>query len=167
VIPYAEEKKVNLVLEHLNSRDDTHPMKGHPGYYGDDVDHCIELIKQGRLAADEAAVRHLPRADHERRRDPADSASTRTYIGHYHTAGVPGRGELDDTQEVNYPPIMRAIVATGYKGFVAHEFIPTWPDELGALATCGAFLRRVTSRGEAANHSPLLRLNNDDQQDHQ
>ena len=48
IIPYAEEKEVNLVLEHLNSRDDTHPMKGHPGYYGDDVDHCVELIKKVR-----------------------------------------------------------------------------------------------------------------------
>jgi len=54
-------------------------------------------------------------------------------IGHYHTAGVPGRGELDDTQEVNFPPILREIVATGYTGFVAQEFIPTWPDKIGAL----------------------------------
>ncbi|MCA9248938.1 MAG: TIM barrel protein, partial [Planctomycetales bacterium] len=46
VIGYAEEKGVNLCLEHLNSRDDTHPMKGHPGYFGDDVDLCVELIKQ-------------------------------------------------------------------------------------------------------------------------
>jgi hydroxypyruvate isomerase len=46
---------------------------------------------------------------------------------------VPGRGELDDTQEVNFPPILREIVATGYTGFVAQEFIPTWPDKIGAL----------------------------------
>jgi hydroxypyruvate isomerase len=55
------------------------------------------------------------------------------HIGHYHTAGVPGRGELDDTQELNYPPIMRAILETGYTGFVAQEFIPTWSDKLAAL----------------------------------
>lgn len=47
------------------------------------------------------------------------------YFGHYHTAGVPGRHEIDDTQELYYPAIMKAIVATGYKGYVAQEFIPT------------------------------------------
>ena len=46
VIGYAEEKKVNLALEHLNSRDNSHPMKGHPGYFGDDVDFCVELIRR-------------------------------------------------------------------------------------------------------------------------
>ena len=46
------------------------------------------------------------------------------FIAHYHTAGVPGRHEIDDTQELNYPAIMRAIVETGYEGYVAHEFIP-------------------------------------------
>lgn len=54
-------------------------------------------------------------------------------IGHYHTAGVPGRAELDDQQEVNYPAIMRAILETGYRGYVAQEFIPTWPDKAMAL----------------------------------
>jgi hydroxypyruvate isomerase len=47
------------------------------------------------------------------------------YIGHIHTAGNPGRGELDNTQEINYPPIMQALVEIGYDGFVGHEFIPT------------------------------------------
>jgi hydroxypyruvate isomerase len=47
------------------------------------------------------------------------------YIGHYHVAGVPGRNEIDDTQEINYPPIMREIVATGYTGYVGQEFLPT------------------------------------------
>jgi hydroxypyruvate isomerase len=56
------------------------------------------------------------------------------WIGHYHTAGNPGRGELDDQQEIQYPPIMRAILETGYTGFVAQEFIPTWPDPMAALA---------------------------------
>ena len=46
------------------------------------------------------------------------------FIGHYHTAGVPGRNEIDQTQELFYPAIMKAIVATGFKGFVAQEFIP-------------------------------------------
>jgi hydroxypyruvate isomerase len=52
------------------------------------------------------------------------------YIGHYHTAGVPGRGEINDTQEINYPPILKTIVETGYKGFVAQEFIPTRKDKV-------------------------------------
>jgi len=55
------------------------------------------------------------------------------YIGHYHTAGVPGRHEIDDTQELNYPAIMKAIVATGFKGFVAQEFIPAKPDKIASL----------------------------------
>jgi hydroxypyruvate isomerase len=55
------------------------------------------------------------------------------YIAHYHTAGVPGRHELDDNQELNYPAIMRAIKATGFKGYVAQEFIPKQPDKLASL----------------------------------
>jgi hydroxypyruvate isomerase len=57
----------------------------------------------------------------------------KNYIGHYHTAGVPGRHEIDDTQELNYPAIMKAIIATGFKGFVAQEFIPAKPDKIGSL----------------------------------
>jgi hydroxypyruvate isomerase len=55
------------------------------------------------------------------------------YIGHYHTGGVPGRNELDETQELYYPAIMKAILATGYKGFVGQEFVPTWDDKLKSL----------------------------------
>jgi hydroxypyruvate isomerase len=55
------------------------------------------------------------------------------YIAHYHTGGVPGRHEIDDTQELYYPAIMKAIVDTGYKGYVAQEFIPSWTDKLAAL----------------------------------
>jgi hydroxypyruvate isomerase len=47
------------------------------------------------------------------------------YVGHYHTAGVPGRNEIDGTQEINYPAVMKAIVETGYQGYVGQEFIPT------------------------------------------
>ena len=50
--------------------------------------------------------------------------ANKDYIGHYHTGGVPGRNEIDETQELNYPAIMRAIVETGFKGFVGQEFIP-------------------------------------------
>jgi hydroxypyruvate isomerase len=55
------------------------------------------------------------------------------YIGHYHTGGVPGRNEIDETQELYYPAIMKAIVDTGFKGFVAQEFIPKRPDKLASL----------------------------------
>ncbi len=55
------------------------------------------------------------------------------YFGHYHTGGNPGRNEINETQELFYPAIMRAILATGYKGYVAQEFIPTWEDKIAAL----------------------------------
>ena len=132
VIGYAEEKKVNLCLEHLNSRDHTHPMKGHPGYFGDNVDFCIDLIQRVgspnmKLLFDIYHVQIMNGDIIRRLRQYKD------YIGHIHTAGVPGRGELDETQELNYPAIMRAIVDIGYAGYVAQEFIPTWPDRLQAL----------------------------------
>jgi hydroxypyruvate isomerase len=55
------------------------------------------------------------------------------YFGHYHTAGVPGRHEIDENQELNYHGIMKAIAATGFKGYVAQEFIPIAQDKLGSL----------------------------------
>ncbi len=132
VMPYAEKKKITLVLEHLNTRDDSHPMKGHPGYFGEDVDHCVELIRKVdspsmKLLFDVYHVQ-IMNGDVIRR-----IGQYKNLIGHYHTAGNPGRAELDDTQEINYPAVMRAIVATGYKGFVAQEFIPTWKDPVAAL----------------------------------
>lgn len=132
VIGYAEEKKINLCLEHLNSRDNTHPMKGHPGYFGDDVDLCVDLIEQ----VDSPRMKLLFDIYHVQIMNGDVIRRIRRYkdvIGHYHTAGVPGRGELDANQEINYPAVMRAILETGYTGFVAQEFIPTWPDKLGAL----------------------------------
>ncbi|MFT4551283.1 MAG: hydroxypyruvate isomerase, partial [Verrucomicrobiales bacterium] len=132
VMPLAEKKGITLVLEHLNSRDDTHPMKGHPGYFGDDVDFCVELINQVgspnfKLLFDCYHVSVMNGDVIRRIRQYKD------LIGHYHTAGNPGRGELDDKQEMNYPAIMREIVKTGYNGYVAHEFIPTWEDKIAAL----------------------------------
>jgi len=58
------------------------------------------------------------------------------YIGHIHTGGVPGRNELDDTQELHYPAIMRALLKTGYKGFVGQEFVPSQKDKLESLRKC-------------------------------
>ena len=132
VIGYAEKKKVNLVLEHLNSRDDSHPMKGHPGYFGDDVDFCVELIKKVgsprmKLLFDVYHVQ-IMNGDVIRR-----LRNYKEYIGHYHTAGNPGRCELDEKQEINYPAVMNAILETGYEGYVAQEFIPTWKNRIRAL----------------------------------
>ena len=132
VIGAAEEKGVNLCLEHLNTRDDTHPMKGHPGYFGEDVDHCVDIIRK----VDSPRMKLLFDIYHVQIMNGDVIRRLRQYkdvIGHIHTAGVPGRGELDQNQELNYPAIMRAVVETGYKGFVAQEFIPTREDKIGAL----------------------------------
>ena len=55
------------------------------------------------------------------------------FIAHYHTGGIPGRHEINDTQELHYPAVMRAIVETGYKGYVAQEFAPTYKNKLDSL----------------------------------
>lgn len=132
VIGHAEKNDVLLCLEHLNSRDHSHPMKGHPGYFGDDVDFCAELIRQVgspnmKLLFDIYHVQIMNGDVIRRLRQYKD------IIGHIHTAGVPGRGELDDRQEIYYPAVMRAIVEIGYNGYVAQEFLPTWPDRALAL----------------------------------
>jgi len=132
VIAYAEEKKVNLCLEHLNTRDNTHPMKGHPGYFGDNVDFCVELIRR----VDSPRMKLLFDIYHVQIMNGDVIRRLRQYkdvIAHIHTAGVPGRAELDETQEVNYPAVMKTLVEIGYTGFVAQEFIPTWPDKIEAL----------------------------------
>jgi hydroxypyruvate isomerase len=132
IIDHAEKKGVNLCLEHLNTRDATHPMKGHPGYFGDDVELCVDLIKQ----VDSSRMKLLFDIYHVQIMHGDVIRRIRQYkdlIGHYHTAGVPGRGELDNQQEIQYPAVLRAILETGYQGFVAQEFIPTWPDKVAAL----------------------------------
>lgn len=132
VMPHAEKKGITLVLEHLNSRDDSHPMKGHPGYFGDDVDFCADLVNQVgsknfKLLFDVYHVQVM-NGDVIRR-----IKQYKDIIGHYHTAGCPGRGEIDDTQEINYPPILKTILDTGYEGYVAQEFIPTWKNPIDSL----------------------------------
>ena len=123
VIGYAEEKKINLIIEVLNSRVDVE-MKGHPGYMGDKVEWVGEVCR--RIASPRMKILfdiyhvQIMQGDIITR-----IRKWKDYIGHYHTAGVPGRNELDDNQEINYPPIMRTIVQTGYQAYVAHEFIPT------------------------------------------
>ena len=132
VAGYAEQKGVNMCLEILNTRDDSHPMKGPPGYFGDDVELCIDLIRRVDSPRMKVLfdVYHVQIMNGDVIRRIGQYAE---YIGHYHVAGVPGRGELDDTQEINYPAVMRAILETGYEGHVSQEFIPTWPDKLAAV----------------------------------
>ena len=128
---YAAKKGVTICLEQLNTRDLTHPMKGHPGYQGDDLDYCAGIVRQVnsdhlKLLFDIYHV-EIMNGDVVRR--------IRQYhpiIGHVHTAGNPGRGELDDRQEINYPAIMRTLREVGYQGYVGHEFIPV-SDPLAGL----------------------------------
>jgi hydroxypyruvate isomerase len=102
------------------------------------MDYCIELVK--RVGSPRMKVLfdiyHVQIMDGDvirRIRQHKD------YIGHVHTAGCPGRGELDDTQEIQYAPIMRALLETGYTGYVGQEFIPTRDAVAGleqAVAVC-------------------------------
>jgi sugar phosphate isomerase/epimerase len=124
IVGYAEKKGVTICLEHLNTRDDSHPMKGHPGYQGDDLDWVAGIIRKVssprlKLLFDIYHVQ-IMHGDVIRRIE-----QTKDIIGHVHTAGNPGRGELDDNQEINYPPIMRKLLQVKYNGYVGQEFIPT------------------------------------------
>jgi len=121
---YAAAKNVTICLEHLNSRVSSHPMKGHPGYQGDDVDFCAAIIREVNLPS----VRLLFDFYHVQVMHGdiiTRLKANQDVIGHLHTAGCPGRGELDDSQELNYAPIVKAIQEIGYSGYVGHEFIPT------------------------------------------
>jgi hydroxypyruvate isomerase len=122
--PHAEKQGVTICLEHLNTRDDSHPMKGHPGYQGDDVDYVADIIR--RVGSERVKMLfdiyhvQIMNGDVIRRIEQCKDV-----IGHVHTAGNPGRAELDDNQEILYPPIMRKLVEIGYAGYVGQEFIPT------------------------------------------
>ena len=121
---HAEKKGVTVCVEHLNTRDSSDPMKGHPGYQGDDLEFCAGVIRKVgspriKLLFDIYHVQ-IMHGDLIRRID-----ETKDIIGHVHTAGVPGRGELDEGQEVNYPAVIKKLLAVGYTGYVGHEFIPT------------------------------------------
>jgi hydroxypyruvate isomerase len=121
---YGESRNVTVVMEQLNTRDDTHPMKGHPGYQGDDMDYCAAIVREvgsprAKLLFD---IYHcaIMNGDVIRR-----LRQYRDLLGHIHVAGVPGRAELDDCQEIHFPAVIRTLVEIGYTGFVGQEFIPT------------------------------------------
>ena len=117
IVGFAEEKKVTLCMELLNSK------VNHHDYMCDRSPWGVKLVKavgseRFKLLYDiyhmqimEGDVIATIKRDHE-------------HFGHYHTGGVPGRAEIDETQELYYPAIMQAIIATGYKGYVGQEFIP-------------------------------------------
>lgn len=126
VIGIAEKNGVTLVMELLNSK------VNHKDYQCDKTTWGVELANRigspnFKLLYD---IYHM-------QIDEGDVISTirkyHQYIGHYHTGGVPGRHEIDETQELYYPAIMKAIVDTGFKGYVAQEFIPSWTNKLAAL----------------------------------
>lgn len=126
IMPLAEKNGITLHMELLNSKVD------HKDYMCDRTSWGVELCKRlgsenfkllydiYHMQIDEGDVIRTIRENHQ-------------YIGHYHTAGVPGRHEIDETQELYYPAIMKAIIETGYKGYVAQEFIPAAQDKIGSL----------------------------------
>jgi hydroxypyruvate isomerase len=121
---YAAEKGVTVCLEHLNTRETSDPSKGHPGYQGDNIDFCADIVRKVnspnvRLLFDcyHVYVMHGDVIKYLR--------AHRDVIGHIHTAGYPGRNELDDKQEIDYPDIVAVIREIGYTGYIGYEFIPT------------------------------------------
>jgi len=126
ILSLAEKNGVIINMELLNSRVD------HKDYMCDKSAWGIELCKRissenfkllfdiYHMQIDEGDIIRTIRNNHQ-------------YFGHYHTAGNPGRNDLDDKQEIYYPPIMQAIVDSGFKGYVSHEFIPKGEDKIAAL----------------------------------
>lgn len=130
IVPFAEEKKVTLCLEMLNSRVDVE-MKGHPDYFCDDMEVTVEICRQinsprMKVLFDiyHVQIMHGDIITRMKQHFP--------YIGHVHTAGVPGRAEIDATQEINYRPLMETLVNLGYRGYVGQEFIPV-RDKIASL----------------------------------
>jgi hydroxypyruvate isomerase len=129
IIGQAEKKKVVIVMELLNSKID------HKDQMCDNTKWGVELAR--RIGSENFKLLY---DIYHMQIDEGDVIRTITdnhqYLAHFHTGGVPGRHEIDDTQELHYPAIMKAILATGYSGYVAQEFVPTGADKLAALEKC-------------------------------
>jgi hydroxypyruvate isomerase len=126
LMPIAEKHKVNVVMELLNSK------VNHKDYQCDHTEWGVGLCKEVgserfKLLYD---IYHMQIMEGD---VIATIKKYHPYIVHYHTGGVPGRHEIDDTQELNYPAVMKAILDTGFKGHVAQEFIPARKDALASL----------------------------------
>lgn len=117
IVGHAEQKKVTIILEYLNSK------VNHKDYMFDNMDWGVEVCK--RVGSDRVKILydiyHAQIMEGDIIRTIRDN---KEYIGHYHTGGNPGRNEIDETQELYYPAIMRAVAETGFTGYVAHEFVP-------------------------------------------
>lgn len=117
IMGLAEKHKVMIIMELLNSK------VNHKDYQCDKTPWGVELVK--RVGSDNFRllydIYHMQIDEGDVIRTIKDNHQ---YIAHYHTGGVPGRNEIDDTQELYYPAIMKAIVETGFKGYVAQEFVP-------------------------------------------
>lgn len=119
----AEKKNVTMILEPLNSKVSEN-MKGHPGYQGDHIQYCLDIIK----AVSSPSLKLLFDVYHIQIMDGnliSHIEENREYIGHVQVAGVPGRGELGTNQEINYRAVMRAFLENEYEGYIGHEWIPT------------------------------------------
>jgi len=126
VLPLAEKHNVVLVMELLNSK------INHKDYQCDHTAWGAELAK--RLGSENFKLLYDIYHMQIDEGDVINNIKTfHPYISHYHTAGVPGRNEIDETQELYYPAIVKAILATGFKGYIAQEFIPKNPDKLQSL----------------------------------
>ncbi len=132
IVGHAEARKVTLCLEMLNSRVSEN-MKGHPDYFCDDMERSVEICR----AIGSERMKVLFDIYHVQIMHGDVTARLRQhfpYVAHVHTAGVPGRNEIDDTQEMNYAPLMRTLLELGYQGYVGQEFIPARGDKIASLA---------------------------------
>jgi hydroxypyruvate isomerase len=117
VASLAEKKKVNVCIEYLNSKVD------HKGYMFDNMAWGVEVCK--RVGSPNVKILYDIYHAQIMEGDIIRTIKTHAkFIGHYHTGGNPGRNEIDETQELYYPAIMRAIADSGFTGYVAHEFVP-------------------------------------------
>jgi hydroxypyruvate isomerase len=126
IAPIAEKHKVTVCMELLNSK------RNHKDYMCDHTAWGVELCK--RVGSERFKLLYDIYHMQIMEGDMVDTIrESYQCIGHYHTGGVPGRHEIDDTQEINYPVVLQAIVQTGFKGFVAQEFIPRRSDPIASL----------------------------------
>jgi hydroxypyruvate isomerase len=126
IMPVAERHRITICLELLNSK------RTHKDYMGDHTAWGVELVH--RVGSERFKL--LFDIFHMQIMEGDLIATIRENYGcfaHYHTGGVPGRGEIDESQEIQYPSVMRAILETGFQGFVAQEFVPKRPDALSSL----------------------------------
>ena len=126
IAPIAEKHKVTVCMELLNSK------RNHKDYQCDFTKWGVELCR--RVGSERFKLLYDIFHMQIMEGDVCDTIKeNHQYIAHYHTGGVPGRNEIDDTQELHYPRVMQTILDTGFKGFVAQEFIPKRPDAIASL----------------------------------